>query len=281
MVLSISLGAAAISLKSANERVAKERNLAEEYGRLAGRAVDRYFTRVSEDSRLKALGLERLRLDLLRDARGVLSRQLSRDQGTGSEALAERARSDLRLARIDEELGESAEAATAAEQARSLFDDLARKYPEVLAYREGLAESFESLGGGKQGVLDLSAAETSFRQAVSEWDALVQAHAAVGRYKYRTAIARNRLGRLLCMRMNRKGEAIEVLNRSLEFRKAVLDDRPDDAGALLERSEALLIIGYARDPLEPQRVEEVFGEAAPDPRGARPTGIPGEPGLSR
>jgi tetratricopeptide (TPR) repeat protein len=260
LVATLSLAATTIFLEQANQREAGARTKAEENWRIAGGAVDRFFTRVSEDPRLKAVGLEKLRHDLLRDAHGFFER-LSRDKGTDPHAQTERARNDLRLARIDEELGESAEAAAASEEARLLFDDLARRYPEDPAYREGLAESFESLGGSHQGKLELAAAESSFRRAISVWEELVRAHGDEHRFRHRMAVALNRLGRLLCMRMDRNAEGIDVLNRSITLCGEVLAARPTHPGARLERSEALLLIGHARDPRELDQVEKLFAEA--------------------
>src|SRR5262249_44803962 len=80
-------------------REASARTQAEDNLQLARGAVHRYFTTVSNNPRLKAYGLEKLRQELLKNAREFFD-AFARQTGGDPQAEAERGRNSLQLARI-------------------------------------------------------------------------------------------------------------------------------------------------------------------------------------
>src|SRR5262249_58019058 len=113
-------------------RLRAERNF-----RLAQNAVDKGFTRVSETVALKALPLEKLRKDLLAQAKDFYE-NLVAEHSDEPGLQAERGRSYLRLAQITIELGDRGQAGTLIQQACTLFEGLVRVQPDDVAIQDAL-----------------------------------------------------------------------------------------------------------------------------------------------
>ena len=107
LVATFSLAVTAILLGAANDREARARAHAEANFQTAREAVDRFFKKVSDDPRLKAHGLERLRQDLLRQVQSYYERFVT-DPSTTPEVEAERGLTYLQLAKITAVLGQTA-----------------------------------------------------------------------------------------------------------------------------------------------------------------------------
>jgi non-specific serine/threonine protein kinase/serine/threonine-protein kinase len=116
------------------------RDRAEASSRQARRAVDQFFTRVSEERLLNQPGLHPLRKELLQDARRFYEGFLA--ERAGDPALrAELAGARSRLARITAEIGSPAEAADQSRRAIALWDDLLGSHPGNPEYQEELART--------------------------------------------------------------------------------------------------------------------------------------------
>jgi eukaryotic-like serine/threonine-protein kinase len=118
----------------------RERDRAEASSRQARRAVDQFFTRVSEERLLNQPGLHPLRKELLQDAQRFYEGFLAERAGDPS-LRAELAAARSRLARITAEIGSPAEAADQYQQAIALWDDLLGSHPDNPEYRADLAHT--------------------------------------------------------------------------------------------------------------------------------------------
>jgi serine/threonine-protein kinase len=128
-------------------RARAEQNLAlaEHNFQLARDAVDNGFTKVSASAPLKAHGLERVRQDLLRQAKDFYEAFLQ-EQGDDPAVQAERGRAYWRLAAIDRELGSYPEAIGSCEKAHRILEAIMRDHPESTEYQLALARTLQELG---------------------------------------------------------------------------------------------------------------------------------------
>ncbi|MGP0067207.1 MAG: serine/threonine-protein kinase, partial [Isosphaeraceae bacterium] len=259
-VATVSLALTSLFLERANEREGLERSKAEENFQLAREVVDRYFTKISEDPRLKALGLEKLRRDLLLEARGFFER-LSREKGGEPRVEAERAGNSLRLARITEEMGEPAEAASGSQQARSIFAALTERHPDRREYREGLATALDSLGGNYAGSGRLDDAKRAFEEAVAVWERLARDDSEAPTYRYRMAVTLDRLGKLLLLSNLDIGAGEAILGRSLEICTDLVRTHPRVPEYRNERAEAMLLLGYSRSERDFDQARAMLDES--------------------
>ncbi len=118
----------------------RDLDLAEASSRQARRAVDQFFSRVSEDRLLNQPWQQPLRKALLQDARRFYEGSLA--ERAGDPALgAEVARARSRLARITAETGSPAEAADQYRQAIALWDDVLGAHPGHPEYQADLAHT--------------------------------------------------------------------------------------------------------------------------------------------
>ena len=122
-----------------------ERLRAEENFQRALKAVDHYFTQVSDSELLRVSGLQPLRRDLLSSALGFYEEYLkthSEDPSLRSSL----AMAHLKAARIYVELGQSADVAKAYQSALGVYESLIYADPANLDARGGLAECYLGLG---------------------------------------------------------------------------------------------------------------------------------------
>src|SRR5262249_16578868 len=143
-----------------------QRNQAAKNLQLASQAVEQYTTRVSSSWELKAHGLEQLRKDLLETAihfRETFVRQQSDDP----DLQAERAKAYEQLAVLSAETVSQQRAIELCQQARDIFAQLARDYPEVAIYRARLALSYHDLGAFYRASEQTERAVAASRQALT------------------------------------------------------------------------------------------------------------------
>jgi serine/threonine protein kinase/tetratricopeptide (TPR) repeat protein len=220
----------------------RERDRAEASSMQARRAVDRFFTRVSEERLLNQPGLHSLRKELLRDARGFYEQFLA--ERAGDPALrVELARARSRLARITADIGSPAEADDRFRPAIADWDALLATRPGDADYREELALT---LNGRASVLLRLEGrrdeALAADRRALELIEAaLADDPASVAR--------RHAMGLILLniaqIRADRgqPREAIEALGRVLEIEGRLA---AEDAGSLspqILRARALGLMG--------------------------------------
>jgi len=153
LVAVVSLTIGVVLLSSANRRVRESKTLAEQREeeardsfKMALRAVDEYLTKVGEDPRLKAHGLESMRRDLLETARQFFEKFVEQEP---DEPLlrAQWGQAHFRLAYVVEEIGSNREATELLEKAARVFETLAHQYPDDQSCRYYLAQAHTNLGG--------------------------------------------------------------------------------------------------------------------------------------
>ncbi len=211
---------------------------------LALNAVNRFFSKVSDDQQLKAHGLEKFRQSLLSDARDFYE-QFPAQERSGARVLVEQGWNDLNLAKISEELGESREAIRLARRALATFEDLARKEPARLKHRQGIARALDSLGSHYWGDHQPEEAKKSLDQAVAAWERLMREYPSSPEFSHRHLVSMNRLGRLLSLVLHDQPGACEILGRSLAACEQMLRDGTQTAERLDDQAEATVLLGYS------------------------------------
>jgi tetratricopeptide (TPR) repeat protein len=132
----------------------KAKRQAESHFAKARKAVDDYFTKVSESQLLQVPGLQPLRRDLLQSAL-TFYQDFLKERGDDPALRGELAAAYLRVGKIRSEMREADEARKAYEQARALYEALTKAAPESVEWRHGLAQccrgSVAEVGAGQSG----------------------------------------------------------------------------------------------------------------------------------
>jgi tetratricopeptide (TPR) repeat protein len=149
LVVSLSVGVALLTAANENVRRAKaeverRQREAQQNFALAHAAVDKYLTRVGDDVRLKAYGLEQLRRDLLETARAFYE-QFVEQKPDDPELREQRAWAYFRLAGITADIDSKTDAVQLLLKARDEFQELSRLDPQRDALRGGLAKTHTNL----------------------------------------------------------------------------------------------------------------------------------------
>jgi eukaryotic-like serine/threonine-protein kinase len=199
-------------------RARRERDRALVSSRHASEAVDQFFTRVSAERLLNQPGLDKLRKELLQDAKRFYERFLA-EHAHDPARRAEVAAARSRVARITAEIGSPAEAALKFQQAIALWDDLLRSNPGKPEYQEALARDLNDQAAvlmrqkGRRGD-----ALQAWRRARALLEPLAAAPSAPSR-------TRSELSRVLenivkiQFEQGEPDEALETLERVLEIQK--------------------------------------------------------------
>jgi eukaryotic-like serine/threonine-protein kinase len=158
------------------QRAEGQRRLAESNFRQARRAVDDYFTQVSQNKLLKVPGLQPLRKDLLETAlayyQGFLEERAA-DAGLQTDV----AGAHLRVAQITNAIGSKDDARAHYEKARALYERLAGADPgngeaqhALAIIYDDLAALLPSTDGGRDEALDLVRRALAIREAIARAD---------------------------------------------------------------------------------------------------------------
>jgi serine/threonine-protein kinase len=154
-----------VVVERGRRREAEARALAETNYHLARKAVEDYFTRVSEDTLLKeqdSVDIRRLRGELLKMPLEYY-REFLRQRSGDPEVRRELADAQFQFGRILHEMGDRPEEALAAFNASiALWDELRAAAPDDPEVRAGLARVYLALGELHAGSLDFPAAFAAF-----------------------------------------------------------------------------------------------------------------------
>jgi tetratricopeptide (TPR) repeat protein len=145
-------------------RAERERERAEENFRLSLRAVEKYLTNVGESAELKAVGLEKLRRDLLATAQEFYER-FTRERGGDPGLRADLGQAYFRLGYISGQLGELDKAAEFYGRMQSVFAALARDNPDNPDHLAKLAMSHNDLGAAYKSAGRMQEAEANYLEA--------------------------------------------------------------------------------------------------------------------
>jgi serine/threonine-protein kinase len=227
VAVTVALAAGAALLTRANARTEQRRKEAEGNFELARDAVERYFTRVSEDRLLNEPQMERLRKDLLETAREFYQKFVDQRQGD-PRSRADLGHAYLRLSLIASALGAAPEAVAHGEQARSIFTTLAVEHPEFTAYLHDLAQTHYRLGQCYQATDRWAQAEASCKKAFAIQERLVADHPEVTEYQYDLAWSHHTLG-LLYEEAGRLTEAEAMHKKAFGIWERHVTDHPEGA----------------------------------------------------
>ncbi|MBN2489802.1 MAG: protein kinase [Planctomycetes bacterium] len=219
----------------------RERERAEANFEMARTAVDRYYTTVSEDPKLRTEGLESLRRDLLREA-GKFYERFVAHRAEDREVERERGWAYLRLAAITADTGADREAIALLEQAREILAALAATQPGEGRHQVDLAQCENSIASRWLDLQDSERAEAHYRRALQHLDSVDAAEAEPldvdyhrGRFLNNLAVLHDRAGRL--------DEAEASYRASLEIQKRLVGARPAERSYRHELAATWLNLG--------------------------------------
>ncbi len=208
---------------------------------LARRAVDDYFTEVSEETLLDEPGFQPLRKKLLGSAY-TFYEVLVRDRGGDPSVRAEWAWSGLRLAIITDWLGRSEEALAIQRACLAEFDALLRQSPDDPRLLSGLADGLVRSARLQTSVTRLAEAEPTLHRVLD----ITDSHPAAGLERHR-AQALQELSWVEQMR-GRHAEARRHLEEAVRVQEGLVerfrdDDRLREGLAALYIESARHVIG--------------------------------------
>ncbi len=204
---------------SAREADAQRRQSEANFGR-ARRAVDNFFTKVSETQLLRTPGLQPLRLELVESTLKFYEEFLKEradDPTLRSELLATR----LRVGKIMAELGRSAQAMEAYKAALDGYESASRDRPADLVLRAGLAEATLAVAAFE---MYAKARLEGIKRAVAIREELLRTNPGDARFKRALAEAYN----MLALTPHNPEESLRALQRSIDLRLDLAEASPDD-----------------------------------------------------
>jgi serine/threonine-protein kinase len=166
---------AVVALSIGTVLINRERARAEQSFLQARKAVDDYFTTVSESKLLNVPGLQPLRKELL-DSALKYYQGFIRDRGGDRSVRAELAATYYRVAWITTYVGSADKALAAYQQALALYEELVRGYPAEVRYQTDLAIVCNDLGGLLRGMGQLDEALRIHRKGLAIREATARAH---------------------------------------------------------------------------------------------------------
>src|SRR5262249_16994318 len=161
--------------RAAKEEASRRRDEAAENYRMGRRAVDRYYTEVSEDIILNEPGMEALRRRLLAAAREFYA-QFADQRTDDPRVKAEPGRALLRLARTRADGDGPAKGVELHRQALAVFSELAEARPEDTDILVDQAACLHHLGRLEVKTDHLAAAREAYQGALALWLRLQQSH---------------------------------------------------------------------------------------------------------
>jgi serine/threonine protein kinase/tetratricopeptide (TPR) repeat protein len=186
----LALVGVAVTLAVTDWQVRRAKARTEAQYQLARKAVEEYFTTVSEDEDLKAQGLEPLRKKLLESARAFYEKFIEERSGD-RELQAELALANSRLGVITLAIDSKVKAIGYFKQANGIFEGLAKSQPADAKYQRELARNYYNLGYLHRETGDLAAAKSFLDQAVALQKGLDPARVD---YRHDLALSYNELG---------------------------------------------------------------------------------------
>jgi serine/threonine protein kinase/tetratricopeptide (TPR) repeat protein len=163
------------------DRAEQEKDRAEASSRMARATVDRFFTQVSESPQLKAQGMEKFRKDLLQNAKEFYER-LIREQRDAPEARHDLGLAYIRLAKIQQVLGDYAAAQASSDKAIEILSELTRSHSDVPEYQHDLGASYFGLGAIHFDAGRPDKAELAYQQALPIQERLANDYPGVAEY---------------------------------------------------------------------------------------------------
>jgi serine/threonine protein kinase/tetratricopeptide (TPR) repeat protein len=222
------------------DRAEQEKDRAEAGFKMARDTVDRFFTQVGESPQLKAQGMEKFREGLLKNAKEFYER-LIREQRDAPEARHDLGLAHLRLARIQQALGDYPAAQTSSQKAIDILGELTRAYPDVSEYQRDLAAGYFGLGAISFDAGHSDKAELAYQQALPIQEKLASDSPGVADFQRSLARTQIALG-IMYYRASKFEKAQESLEQAqVLWSRLVVNDAmmPDDRHGLATAQERL------------------------------------------
>jgi serine/threonine protein kinase len=183
----------------------EQRRQAEANYQLAREAVDRYYTKISENRLLKVPGLQSLRKELLQTAQEFYEDLVTR-RGDDPNARTELAHALCRLASITEAVDSTPKAIALYERALELEQELSREQPDNLAHQRTLASIHRFLGAFYSNVGQTEASEAALGQSLALYGSLTATDSDNADFQKARAAAYHSLANLYA-KTGREGKA--------------------------------------------------------------------------
>jgi serine/threonine protein kinase/tetratricopeptide (TPR) repeat protein len=222
----------------------KQRAVAEANFQNARKAVDDYFTSVSQAKLLNVPGLQPLRKELL-DSALAYYRQFIDQYGDDPTVQAELAASFVRVGSITSAIGSKEQALAAFHEATDVYERLVRDHPAGVDYQVGLASAFGYVGDVQHTMGRLADAEESFRRALAIREKLVRENSDDGDYRAHLSGAYCNLGTLQSA-IQRLDDAKVSFQRALEISEKLVAEDP----TVNEYQNGLALVCYEIGTLE-------------------------------
>jgi serine/threonine-protein kinase len=232
--------------QQARETAQQQRDAARENFEIARNAVDRYFTKVSQDRLLNEPQLEGLRLELLSEARDFYEQLIERES-TDPELAMDVASAYHTLGQIKHETGDIAEAIRLTEESVRRIERLCQARPEDVHSRLYLALFLENLAGYHVDGGRADEAERILVEAVAKWEELLDSGSPdlnMDRVSGMLAICRSNLASVY-VNTSRTREAETIYRRIIADADRRLEAEPADERVLRQKATAHMNLAVA------------------------------------
>ena len=197
-------------------------------------------------------GLQPLRRDLLRSALRFYE-DFVKERGDDPTLKAGLAAAQLRLAKIQHELGAEPQAQDTLRQAMELYETASRNRPDDRGLRDGLAQCCVRLGIAQ---MPSDQALARFERAITLWQALRQAEPANTLYQRELANTYNLIAVLHDQR-DRLAESLRAHEQAFALRRALVAAHPDDPSFQNALAATLNNLGVLLDKTSPEDQEKL------------------------
>ncbi len=240
--------AARLEADKARQEASAALLLAEENFQVAGQAIDRLFTDVSESEFLAAPGASPVRNKLLRGSLAYYQ-QLAETLSTKApspEMQRHLAEAYLRLADVAHSVGEDQEALRSYTDAQAFLAKLTQDHPDNLEYLALQARALHELAILQEDQGQLDAALQSNTQALALRQSLEQLDPGNPKHQRGLADSYNNLA-VLYKSQSDMVNAAEFSQKALGVRKQLVDANPDDEALRTEYAESLGNYGLLKE----------------------------------
>ncbi|MCI0639460.1 MAG: serine/threonine-protein kinase, partial [Gemmataceae bacterium] len=256
----VCLSVATALLAAAHDRERQQRERAEANFQLARKAVDGYYTEVSQEVLLNQPGMEELRKRLLQTARDFY-RQFVQERSLDPAVRAEYGRTYWRLAFLTSEIESKSKAIEHYQQAVAIFEELVRDWPDVCAYQYDLGKSFNNLGFACSEVNQTGEAEAAYRRALELFEKLAAEDSTDPDFSKGVAATCNNLA-LLYRARKEDAKAEEAHEKALSIRRGLAIAHSSVAEFQHDLAATLNNLGILfRSTRRADKAEEAFKEA--------------------
>jgi serine/threonine-protein kinase len=220
-----------VVVERGRRREAEARALAETNFNLARRAVEDYFTRVSENTLLKeqdSVDMRRLRGELLKTALEYY-REFLKERSGDPKLRRELAEAQFRVGQIMREIGTPDESIAAFDASIAIWEDLRAAAPDALELRAGLGRAYLALGEQFAWIHDFPRAFTALTRSRELLKGLNEAKPADVSYRISLADCDREFG-IAEGDGGQPDRGLELLREAESILKGLLSGSPADRG---------------------------------------------------